>query len=137
VLVPQSGSAGLIGRFHAVSPGHGTYNGYTFDVTTDGTFTLVLNKGGTAAETRSGGQQIKPASTTMLRSGALKNGKASFAAGTWHTLSLSISGASISASIDGRQVTSLTDSTLADGIPGIEVGGWYPAYFASLTVTQP
>jgi hypothetical protein len=25
----------------------------------------------------------------------------------------------------------------ADGIPGIEVGGWYPAYFSNLTVTRP
>jgi len=27
--------------------------------------------------------------------------------------------------------------TLPHGIPGIEVGGWYPAYFSNLTVTTP
>ena len=41
------------------------------------------------------------------------------------------------ASVDGQQVDSLTDSTLTRGIPGIEVGGWYPAYFSNLTVTNP
>ncbi len=64
-------------------------------------------------------------------------GKASFAAGTWHTLSLSISGTNIVASIDGTQVAMASDTTLTDGMPGIEVGGWYPAYFSNLTVTSP
>lgn len=137
VMIPQSGSAGLIGRYHAVSASHGTYNAYIFDVNTNGTFTLKRQKGGTVANTTSGGQQIKPASTTMLRAGALKNSQASFAPGTWHTLSLSISGATIRAGIDGQQVAALADSTLTRGIPGIEVGGWYPAYFSGLTVTQP
>jgi hypothetical protein len=34
-------------------------------------------------------------------------------------------------------VASLTDATLTHGIPGIEVGGWYPAYFSNLAVTTP
>ena len=37
----------------------------------------------------------------------------------------------------GRKVASLSDSTLKRGIPGIEVGGWYPAYFSNLSVTAP
>jgi hypothetical protein len=32
-------------------------------------------------------------------------------------------------------VASVTDATLTDGMPGIEVGGWYPAYFSDLAVT--
>jgi len=132
VMLPRSGSAGLIGRYHAVSPGHGTYNGYAFDVSTGGNFTLKLRNGGTAAATTSGQRQVKSASAVELAAG-----QASFAPGTWHTLSLSVSGSTIRASVDGRQVTSLTDSTLTRGIPGIEVGGWYPAYFSNLTVTKP
>lgn len=132
VMLPHSGSAGLIGRYHAVSASHGTYNAYVFDVTTNGTFTLKLNSGGTAANTISGERQVKPASAAVLTAG-----QASFAPGTWHTLSLSLSGSTIRASVDGQQVASLTNPTLTRGIPGIEVGGWYPAYFSNLTATKP
>jgi Glycosyl hydrolase family 59 len=132
VMLPQSGSAGLIGRYHAVSASLGTYNGYIFDVNTDGTFTLKLNNGGTAAYTAAGQRQVTPVSAIVLTAG-----QASFAAGTWHTLSLSANGTTIQASVDGQQVASLTDPALTDGIPGIEVGGWYPAYFSNLTVTRP
>jgi hypothetical protein len=58
-----------------------------------------------------------------------------FAAGTWHTLSLSSNGTTITGSVDGTQVASVTDATLTDGMPGIEAGGWYPAYFSNLNVT--
>ena len=29
------------------------------------------------------------------------------------------------------------DTTLTDGMPGIEAGGWYPAYFSNLSVSLP
>jgi hypothetical protein len=132
VMLPRSGSAGLIGRYHAVSPALGTYNGYVFNVSTDGKFTLKLSKGGTAADTISGERQVRPASATVLAAG-----HAAFAPRAWHTLSLSLSGPTIRASIDGRQVASLTNSAFSRGIPGIEVGGWYPAYFSNLAVTRP
>jgi hypothetical protein len=132
VRLPQSGSAGLIGRYHAVSPAQGTYSGYVFDVTTSGRFTLRLRNGGTAADTISGERQVRPASAIVLAAG-----RVSFAARAWHTLSLSVSGRTIRARVDGRRVTSVTDATLSSGIPGIEVGGWYPAYFSRLRVTKP
>ncbi len=131
-MVPQSGSAGLIGRFRSVNAAGGSFDGYVFDVNTDGTYTLTVNNGGTAAYTQAGQRLLAaPRKTTLAR------GKASFAAGTWHTLSLSISGTNIVASIDGTQVAMASDTTLTDGMPGIEVGGWYPAYFSNLTVTSP
>jgi Glycosyl hydrolase family 59/Galactocerebrosidase, C-terminal lectin domain len=131
-MVPGPGSAGLIGRYRAVSASHGTFNGYVFDVSTDGTFSLTLDRGGTAAETATGQQQLTPARQAMLA-----RGRVPFAPGTWHTLALSISGTAIAASVDGQQVASLTDATLTHGMPGIEVGGWYPAYFSNLAVTTP
>jgi hypothetical protein len=131
-MVPGSGSAGLIGRYQAVSASHGTFNGYVFDVSTDGTFGLTLERGGTAAETATGQQQLTPPHRATLA-----RGRVPFAPGTWHTLALSVSGTAIVASVDGQQVASLTDATLTHGIPGIEVGGWYPAYFSNLTVTTP
>jgi Glycosyl hydrolase family 59 len=131
-MVPGAGSAGLIGRYQAVSASHGTFNGYVFDVSTDGTFSLTLDRGGTAAETATGQQQLTPPHRATLA-----RGRVPFAPGTWHTLALSISGTAIVASVDGQQVASLTDATLTHGIPGIEVGGWYPAYFSNLAVTTP
>ncbi len=132
VMVPQAGSAGLIGRYRAVAASKGTFDGYVFDVNTDGTYSLTVNNGGTAVDTQSGQQQLAAPRRTMLADGHLR-----FAAGTWHTLSMSISGTAITASVDGTQVASTTDSTLTDGMPGLEVGGWYPAYFSNLSVTSP
>jgi hypothetical protein len=52
-------------------------------------------------------------------------------------LSLSVSRTTITARVDGKRLASLSNSTLKRGIPGIEVGGWYPAYFSNLNVTAP
>ena len=152
VMVPQSGSAGLIGRYHAVNAAQGTFDGYVFDVNTNGTYTLTVNSGGAAAYTQSGQRQLAAPRRTVLAQGKIPRGKAGrgkvargqaarsrapFAAGTWHTLSLSISGPNILASIDGTSVAMASDGTLTDGMPGIEVGGWYPGYFSNLSVSLP
>jgi hypothetical protein len=133
VMVPQAGSAGLIGRYDAagMSLAQGDYDGYVFDVNTDGTYSLTLVLGGESAG--GSGQGLRRAAP-MRR---LATGTVPFAPGTWHTLSLSLSGANITASVDGQQVATLTDSTLSHGIPGIETGGWYPAEFSNLSVTSP
>jgi hypothetical protein len=60
-----------------------------------------------------------------------------FAPGTWHTLTLSLSGRNITAGVDGHQLATLSDATLSHGMPGIETGGWYPVQFSNLTVTGP
>ena len=152
VMVPQSGSAGLIGRYHAVNAAQGTFDGYVFDVNTNGTYTLTVNSGGTAVYTQSGQRQLAAPRRTVLARGTIPRSKpvrgkvvhgkaarskAPFAAGTWHALSLSISGPNILASIDGTSVAMASDGTLTDGMPGIEVGGWYPAYFSNLSVSLP
>ena len=132
VMLPRSGSAGLIGRYHAVSPAQGSYDGYVFNVSTDGRFALKLSNGGTAVDTIAGERQVTPATSTVLAAGQV-----AFAKRRWHTLSLSLSGRIIRASVDGRQVASATSSAFTSGIPGIEVGGWYRAYFSNLAVTPP
>ena len=132
VMIPQSGSAGLISRYRAVAASKGTFDGYVFDVSTNGTYTLTVNRGGTAADTQSGQRLLAAPRRAVLAAGHVP-----FAAGTWHTLSLSVNGTAITGSVDGTQVASVTDTTLTDGMPGIEVGGWYPAYFSNLNVTSP
>jgi hypothetical protein len=132
VMIPQSGSAGLIGRYRAVAASKGTFDGYVFDVSTNGTYTLTVNHGGTAADTQSGQRLLAAPQQAVLATGHVP-----FAAGTWHTLSLAVNGTAITGSVDGTQVASVTDATLTDGMPGIEVGGWYPAYFSNLNITTP
>jgi hypothetical protein len=132
VMVPQPGSAGLIGRYRAVAASKGMFDGYVFDVSTNGTATLTVNHGGTAADTQSGQRLL-----SAPRRAVLARAHVPFAAGSWHTLSLSVNGTAIAGSVDGTPVVSATDATLADGMPGIEVGGWYPAYFSNLNITSP
>jgi hypothetical protein len=63
------------------------------------------------------------------------SGSVSFPSRVWHKLTLSFAGAHIAATIDGVQVASTDSAALARGIPGIEVGGWYPAQFSDLTIS--
>jgi glycosyl hydrolase family 59/glycosyl hydrolase family 59 (putative galactocerebrosidase) len=130
VMLPKSGSVGLIGRFHSVSPARGTFDGYLLNVSTSGNFRLQVIRGGKAAATRP--SAVTPGTTTQLASGRVP-----FPAGTWHRLTLSMSGSAIAAGVDGRQVASVTDSSLKRGLAGITVGGWYPAAFSHLVVTAP
>ena len=67
----------------------------------------------------------------------LASGHVRFAERKWHSLSLSLAGLTIRASVDGRQVASVANSAFSSGIPGIEVGGWYRAYFSNLAVAAP
>jgi hypothetical protein len=63
-----------------------------------------------------------------------RHGPAAFSHGIWYRLSLTVSGANITASLDGQRLASFTDTTLASGMPGITTGGWHPAYYSHLTI---
>jgi Glycosyl hydrolase family 59/Galactocerebrosidase, C-terminal lectin domain len=132
VMLPRQGSVGLIGRFKAISGAKGLFDGYVFDVNTDGTYTLEVSQGGSVTNSSPGQLIVTPPRVRMLASGTVP-----FASGVWHTLSLTVSGSDITAGVDGRQVASLTDSSQPAGLAGIEVGGWYPAYFSNLSITKP
>jgi hypothetical protein len=132
VLLPQTGSAGLIGRYHAVAPSKGTFDGYVFDVSTDGTFRLGVDSGGRANDAISGQSLVTPPRETTLATG-----RVDFAAGAWHKLALTVAGSAIRASVDGRQVVNMHNSAVTHGLAGIETGGWYPAYYSHLSITKP
>ncbi len=125
VRLPQSGSVGLMGRYNSASasPSQGTYDAYVFDVDSGGTFTLSRYR------SRHSGKR--------LRVNVLASGSVPFAVDDWHKLALSFAGLQLAASVDGVQVASVTDTALSRGMPGIEVGGWYPAQFSDLAVTKP
>ncbi len=117
VRVLGSGSAGLIGRYDAAAtkPSQGTFDGYTFDVNTAGTFSLAIDRAGSLH--------------------SLATGSVSFASDAWHRLALSLAGPRLTASVDGHQVAAVSDSRLKSGMPGIETGGWYPVQFSGLSIT--
>jgi hypothetical protein len=68
---------------------------------------------------------------TSVRSGTV----ASWALNTWHTLALTFSGSTITAQIDGNQVTSFTDATWSVGQVGIGTSQTETAQFDNLSVT--
>jgi hypothetical protein len=125
VLLTQAGtSAGLIGRVTGVSgPQVGDFNGYVFDVSSTGAWKLTKND--------------KTASSIVtLASGTA----AALGTGRWHRVSLSLHGATITAAVDGQQVTSLTDSSWGAGPAGIEAGAfartWPQAQYSNLSITS-
>lgn len=126
-LLTQPGtSAGLIGRFskRGTQPQIGHFDGYVFDVGASGAWRLTKNDasaGGIAA----------------LASGSLAQ---PIGTGTWHRLSLAMSGRAITASVDGQQVASVSDSSWTSGLAGIEAGAftgsWPQAQYSGLSITS-
>jgi hypothetical protein len=105
VYIPGAGmSAGVIGRFSNQSLTHKAYfDGYDF-MLSGGTGTWSLNK-----DSSTNG-------STVLESGGL----AGLTVGKWHTLSLSMQGSTLTASIDGKVVATVTDSSYSSGLAGLE-----------------
>ena len=57
-------------------------------------------------------------------------------AGTWHTVSTTVSGSTLTVSLDGKALTSLTDSTYGTGSVGFREYTGEEADFRNLTVTS-
>jgi len=68
---------------------------------------------------------------TTLASGHLSG---TFGAGTWHQLAMRFHGTSITASIDGQQLASVTDGSHTIGQVGFQVSPWQQAQFDNLSV---
>jgi Glycosyl hydrolase family 59 len=139
VLLPGSRSAaGLIGRFscRATTPNAGAFDGYVFNVSATGSWSLTRNAnpepGLPATGCTSG-----PTLTEVLVSGHLAR---PLELRHWHRLSLSMSGDTITASVDGVVVADLTDPTWASGLAGLEAGAftsaWPHVQYSHLSVTR-
>jgi hypothetical protein len=139
VLFPRAGtSAGLIGRFSCrmAGPNVGQFDGYVFDVAAAGAWKLIRNA--TPATDRvSAACATGPGAAGTLASGRLAR---PLRAGAWHRLSLSMSGAAITASVDGKVVTTVSDSAWSAGPAGIEAGAfteaWPKIQYSHLSVTR-
>ncbi|HUD99727.1 MAG TPA: LamG-like jellyroll fold domain-containing protein [Bryobacteraceae bacterium] len=66
----------------------------------------------------------------------LASGTGSFPAGTWHHLAMTFRGSTISASLDGKSLAQLSDTTHVNGMAGFGTG-WNLASFDNFSITAP
>ena len=117
VLLPTaSASAGLIGRFSHQGGDPVQFDGYQFDLHGDGSWRLARNRSDGPAQ--------------VLASGRV----AGIQPGTWHPISLRLSGRRITASVDGHAVGAVTSSAYGSGLAGIE-SSYASVQFTDLTVS--
>jgi O-glycosyl hydrolase len=121
-LFTSSGSsAGVIGRFEDQAGNASYFNGYLFQATDSGAWTIYKNNNG--------------GSPAVLKSGTV----AALGTNKWHTLALSMQGSTLTASIDGKTVGSATDSSYTYGPAGLDTGAftntWPVVQFRNFSVT--
>jgi hypothetical protein len=122
-LLQQAGTVDLIGRIAAQLEFAGAVEGYHFSVTDTGAWTLASQAG------------IDSAGTTTNTT--LKSGTTTFGTNTWHTLALDFNGTTITASLDGTALATVTDSTYTKGNAGLSTSQWNDAQFDNFSVTAP
>jgi O-glycosyl hydrolase len=139
VLLPgRRATAGLIGRFgcRTTTPDVGQFDGYVFDVSATGGWKLIRNANrapGRAAAGCAGG----PTTTRTLAAGTLAR---PLGTGAWHRLALSMSGSTITMSVGGAVVGTVSDATWTAGLAGIEAGAftqkWPKVQYSHLSVRR-
>lgn len=119
VLVETSGAAKLFGRVGDLDQGGQPATGYCLTANTRGEWELTTTF-----------WQAPKKSVTQ----SLATGKTDFKADTWHNLQLVFQGEKITASINGKTVTEVNDSTQPEG--SVALGGdWCHAQFDDLEIT--
>jgi hypothetical protein len=122
VMLESAGSVEVIGRFSGRDYGQIAHlDGYFFSVSDTGAWSIVeANQSGTL--------QTALASGTVAALGTM----------AWHHLDFSLTGVTITASIDGTIVGNVTDTTYAVGPAGLAVGlvsaNWFNAQFDNLSI---
>jgi glycosyl hydrolase family 59/ricin-type beta-trefoil lectin protein/glycosyl hydrolase family 59 (putative galactocerebrosidase) len=117
VLLEKAGNVSLVGRAGSqVTSNQAALNAYYLRVSDTGAWSILRNN--------------LSAQVTTLRSGTTS------ALGTnrWHALSLGFSGSTITASVDGTVVGSVTDTTLSAGQVGFATSQGETAQFDNLVV---
>jgi len=117
VLLEKAGNVSLVGRAGSqVTTNQAALNAYYLRVSDTGAWSILRNN--------------LSAQVTTLRSGTTS------ALGTnrWHALSLGFSGSTITASVDGTVVGSVTDTTLSAGQVGFATSQGETAQFDNLAV---
>ncbi len=139
LLRGRDSSAGLISRFscRALTPNAAAFDGYLFNLSAKGSWSLTRNANPEPAATGVGpGCASRPARPLTLASGHLARAPN---LSRWHHLSLSMSGSTITASVDGVQVADVTNTAWASGLAGLEAGAftgsWPRVQYSHLAVT--
>jgi hypothetical protein len=128
VLIPKAADwAGVIGRYSDQTydvPSE--FDGYMLQLWGSGTWRLLRNAGAPGLVLGRAPAQPKPK--------VLASGKASgIRPGTWHAISLRMSGSQISALIDGKTVASKRSRAYRSGLAGI-ASSWAPVQFSRFTI---
>jgi len=114
-LLEQTGSVDLVGRLQLLNQFGSAASGYHFRITNGGTWTLFREDNGSNDTT-------------------LASGTRAFELNTFHRLSISLSGSTIEAFVDGTRVASVTDSTFRSGNVALLVSKWRNAQFDNFAV---
>jgi len=118
VLLEKAGSASLMGRVGSqVTTNQAAINAYYLRVGDNGAWSILRNN--------------LNAQVTTLRSGTT----GALGTNRWHAVSLGFSGSTITASIDGTVVGTVTDSTLPSGQAGIGTSQGETAQFDNLVIS--
>jgi hypothetical protein len=121
-LLEQSGAvflAGLVSAPGDTNPAGNLpeyFNGYSILVGSNGAWSLLKDSVSSAPTPLSSGSVAAPGLNA------------------WVKLTMTFNGTNVSASIDGIQVASVTDSTYSAGQVGFGVAGWQTAQFSNLSV---
>jgi Ricin-type beta-trefoil lectin domain len=113
----QAGTAELFGRANTQDRPQSDQAAYLFRASNTGAWSI--------------GKSDTSGNITTLASGTT----GALGTDSWHTLSLTMQGSVISASINGRQVGSVTDTSYESGVAGIGVTGYQTDQFDNLNIT--
>src|SRR3989440_3801149 len=117
VDIAQAGTVELLGRANTQSRPQGRQAGYYLQVTNSGAWTLVKKDTAGTATTLASGAATAPGT------------------GKRHTLTLGVSGSSITAKPESTTLTKVTDTSYASGQVGFGLVGYHTDQFDNLSVT--
>ena len=117
ILLEQSGHVQILGRIGTIQRSPANINAYYFQVSDGGNWSIWKNS--------------TSGSTSTLNTGTVSG----LGTNTWHTLSVTFQGNTITAQIDGTTVGSATDASYPTGQVGYGVSGWQNAQFMNFSVT--
>jgi len=117
VNLEQAGTVELYGRANSQSRPQSHQNAYLFRVSNTGAWSIVKSD--------------VSGTLTTLASGT----RTGLGTNTWHTLAMTLQGSTISGSVDGMAVGSVTDFSYQTGQVGIGVVGYQTDQFDNLAVT--
>ena len=116
VLLEKAGAASLLTRVSTIK--HAQFAGHVFSVADDGAWSIALSATRGARKILSSGRG-PPLGINQ-----------------WHRLGLAAAGDTLTGTVDGQPVGSVTVATVTSGLAGIGTGAYLPAQFDDLSITS-